>query len=312
MFGVSTSWRARLIENGGDLIRAMTGIGVEGVELEYRLSPATFSQAVAACRKRELPIRSIHAVVPADPRKEKVYDTQLYSLTAGDEGERREAVDEVAATIRLAASLEVPVIVLHCGKVPMPRVTGQLHLLHDAGKIGTDEAMRITNVLKIERLARRGNSFERLLTSLDEIAATADRHGVQVGIENRYHMTEYPNFEELAIIFNRFAGGPLRYWHDTGHAQVQENLGVSPHEAYLREFGHLLAGVHIHDVAGYTDHYAPPMGDREGVDFAMVARYLKPSTIKILELRDTVTDREAAAGVAWMKETFGAGVAQGS
>jgi len=184
----------------------------------------------------------------------------------------------------------------------MEKVTLSLQKKYDDDLLHSDDGQRYINGLKILRLGSRGATFGQLLKSLEELNETAEKARVLVGIENRYYMREYPNFEELAVIFRSMAGSMIRYWHDTGHAQAQENLGITPHEAYLKEFSDVMIGVHLHDVDGYTDHMAPPAKGRGSVDFDMVGRYLKPETLRILELKTAVTEEQAEGAISWLGE----------
>ena len=72
----------------------------------------------------------------------------------------------------------------------------------------------------------------------------------------------------------------IGYWHDTGHAQRQANLGYTPHEAWLRQLGNRLVGFHLHDCLGLRDHLIPGRGR---VDFAMVVSYLRADTVPACE-----------------------------
>lgn len=300
MLGVSTSWKSRAITDGERLIEAVTSLGVTAVELDFRLSAETLRSAVTACEKSGVTILSVHAVCPAPADKSMANYAEAFQICATDEDTRGRAVADVKKTIDLCVQLGAQAVVLHCGAVPMEKVTLELQRRYDQGTINTSESARLVNEYKIMRLRSRGAGFDALLKSLDEICEAALSQGARVGLENRYYFHEYPNFEELAIIFETFGGWPLGYWHDTGHAQAQENLGYIPHETYLKEFGDMMIGAHIHDVDGYTDHLQTPCGGKGGVDFAMLKKYLKPDTIKILELRGEVTEKQAKDSVEWL------------
>jgi sugar phosphate isomerase/epimerase len=119
-----------------------------------------------------------------------------------------------------------------------------------------------------------------------------------VGIENRYDFRECPDYEEMGVIFEKFGGGRIRYWHDAGHAKVQENLGIVGTKELLDAYGKLLVGVHLHDVNGYSDHHVPGMGE---VDFDLLKKYLKKDTIKILEIHPRETEKDLMDGVDFLK-----------
>jgi hypothetical protein len=56
----------------------------------------------------------------------------------------------------------------------------------------------------------------------------------------------------------------------------------------------------LHDVLnGYNDHNAPGCGT---VDFDMVKSYLKPETIRVMELNQKVNSADAKQGIAFLKD----------
>jgi sugar phosphate isomerase/epimerase len=61
---------------------------------------------------------------------------------------------------------------------------------------------------------------------------------------------------------------------------MSEFFGLCRHEEWLERYGGKLIGVHLHDMIGARDHRRIGTGN---IDFKMVARYLKPGTIKVLE-----------------------------
>jgi sugar phosphate isomerase/epimerase len=300
MLGVSTCWRSRSLADGDRIIRDMAQIGAKAVELDYRLSPAMLDSALKAMDELGIKPLSMHAVCPALANKKSRDHAEAFMLCSPDEDERREAVRDVAVCLRTASELGIRAVPLHCGIILMERLTFALQRMYDDGTILSQEGRRAVSQFAARRMKERGVTFDQLLKSLEEINEEADRFDVFVGVENRYYMEELPDFEELCVIFDRMKGSRMRYWHDTGHAQVQENLGFTPHEAYLAEFSDLLIGVHLHDARGYSDHSAPPMNADDGVDFGMVKKYLKPDTIRIMELKDSVSAQDATAGLSWL------------
>lgn len=279
----------------------MAQIGAKAVELDYRLSPAMLSAALKTMGELGIKPLSMHAVCPAPVGKKSRNHAEVFMICSPDEAERRSAVREVADCLSAASELGIRAVALHCGIIMMERLSFTLQRMYDDGSIHTQEGRRVVGEFKRKRMEERGAAFSQLLKSLEEINGYAERLNVLVGVENRYYMEELPNLDEFRIIFERMKGSSIRYWHDTGHAQVQENLGLIPHEDYLEEFSDFLIGIHLHDVKGYTDHLPPPTGAGDSVDFGMVKKYLKPDTIRILELKDSVSGESAAAGLSWLR-----------
>jgi sugar phosphate isomerase/epimerase len=62
-----------------------------------------------------------------------------------------------------------------------------------------------------------------------------------------------------------------------------------------------MAGIHLHDVRGLDDHLAPGQGE---VDFEEIKPFLRPSTIKILEVHSRVPREEVLKGIRLLTEIF--------
>lgn len=298
---VSTSWLSFSVTDGEEMLFRIADLGAETIEIDYRLSEATLRQLEIACAKRNVTPVSMHAVCPAPDDKPNPRGAERFSLADANEEKRQNGVRDVIETMRRASGMGIEKIVVHAGWVPMPSGSMELRKAFDDGLTGTVAGMELVNDLKIARLAARGTGFDQLLKSVDELAEGALRTGVTVGIENRYHLNEYPNYEELAIILLTFSDAPVGFWLDVGHAQAQDNLGVSPHIPYLTEFNDRIVGAHLHDVIGYRDHL-PPSNGSGSVDFKLVRSLLPTEATLVYELRDGVPDDEAARGYARLAE----------
>jgi sugar phosphate isomerase/epimerase len=123
------------------------------------------------------------------------------------------------------------------------------------------------------------------MLALEPLLIPAERLGVAIGIEIRNHLHEVPSPNEIARILETFHGAPIGYWHDVGHAEVQERVGLLNQQAVLDRFtkdvGEQLLGVHLHDVRGLEDHLPPGQGT---VDFTRLAPLLA-GCFKVLEVR---------------------------
>lgn len=280
----------------------MAALGAPGVEIDYRISAANLPSLLAALRRLGAAVLSVHAVCPAPEGKENTQVAEAWQLDGEDEEARRSAVRDVAATLRLAGSLGARAVVIHAGMVKMDRVIHELQKLYDLGALETPEGRRRVNELKIARHGRRGRGVSQLIRSLEELDPVAREAKVWIALENRYYLRETPTFEEMAVVFARMEGSMTRYWHDTGHARAQANLGITPFEAWLENFGRLAVGVHLHDVDGYTDHQAIPAGGKNGVDFGWVAGRLPEEALRIVELSDRVTDEAARLTIEWLRK----------
>ena len=120
-----------------------------------------------------------------------------------------------------------------------------------------------------------------------------------MGLENRFHYDELPTLNDYELIFTELDGAPLGYWHDTGHAHVNEQLTIVPAGNLLRNYVDKLIGVHLHDAIGLEDHLAPGTGE---IDFKPLKSCLKPGTLKVAELKPQMSEAEVLQGVRFIQE----------
>jgi sugar phosphate isomerase/epimerase len=202
-------------------------------------------------------------------------------------------------TLEWAEELEVKAVVLHMGKIPMQNSMATFMKLYDEKKIPTQEAQEFIQEQKKIRARKGQPHLEAAMHSLDRLAREAEKRGVLLGVENRYNIHDIPNLEEFKVVFKEFTGSPLRYWHDIGHATTQQNLGIENQEELLENFGGLLVGVHFHGCKGYHDHEAPGSGEE---DYALIKKFLKPDTIRVVETHHRATREELLRGLEFLKE----------
>ena len=122
---------------------------------------------------------------------------------------------------------------------------------------------------------------------------------MRLGLENR-PICQAPNFEDMGQVLTWFPDGTLGYWHDTGHAQVQEALGFTPQADWLRAYGHRLIGAHLHDEANLEVHLAPGEGD---VDWHGLAPLMPTNALRVIETNHSVSKESLRAGIEHLKLT---------
>ena len=135
--------------------------------------------------------------------------------------------------------------------------------------------------------------------TLRKILPEAESRGVKLGIENREALEEIPFESDFQFFFREFTSPAIVYWHDTGHAQIKENLGFIHHAMHLESLRDRLAGFHIHDVQfPGRDHCAPGSGT---IDFAALKPMVKPEHIKVFEFSPALTVEEVKAASLMLK-----------
>jgi sugar phosphate isomerase/epimerase len=154
-----------------------------------------------------------------------------------------------------------------------------------------------------KREAKKEDFVERVYDTLRKILPEAEARGLKLGVENREALEEIPLEPDFKFLFHEFTSPSLAYWHDTGHAQIKENLGFIHHALHLESLADRLAGFHIHDTQfPARDHCPPGTG---GVDFAALKPSVRPEHIKVFEFSPSLTVEQVKSGAAHVKRIWG-------
>jgi sugar phosphate isomerase/epimerase len=115
-------------------------------------------------------------------------------------------------------------------------------------------------------------------------------------------LEEIPFDSDFPALLEEFASPTVVYWHDFGHAQIKENLGIISHQMHLRSLQQRLGGVHIHDVEfPGRDHRPPGSGT---VDFAALRPLVSPEAIKVFEFSPRLSAGEVRGGVEHVRSLW--------
>jgi sugar phosphate isomerase/epimerase len=278
------------------LIDELMSTGVDGLELDYRIPPALLADMKPALRK--IPVFSVHNYFPVpDILLPSKGSGDAFLLSAVDEEERKLAVEYTKRSLRVSAEMNARNLVVHLGVVDCGSKGRELVSIYKEEGKGEryDQACQ---VLMNERAEKAGGFLDSLFSSLEEVIKEAERVGVSVCVENRYYPHQIPSYDEVDAILTRFEGAPVMYWHDVGHAVVQEQLGLCPHLDWLKRYGNRLAGIHFHDVIGLLDHLAPGKGD---VPFGEFRPYLNDEVTKIVEVHQGVKREDLLEGIGKLR-----------
>jgi len=295
MLGISTAWISAEIRSGRELLEHLKAIGLSALELEYRITEEIFKEIKPRLRKEGWQVLDLHNFCPlpgiVPPEKASADAFHFSSL---DREERELAIKYGIRTIQQACDLEAKAVVFHLGDIDMEPETGTFYRFQEEGKLHSEEYEKFKEAKLKERRQKRQPHLDAVLMSLDRLNREAEKRGVWIGVENRCHYHEIPNIEDIEIILREFRGGAIRYWHDVGHAYRLESLGILQPEELLKRFQDELIGLHLHDARGQDDHWAPGEGE---VDFASVAKYIRESTLCILEVHPKVSRESLQRGI---------------
>jgi sugar phosphate isomerase/epimerase len=287
---ISTSWNAYRFDDGEKLLFEISQLGFKAIELSFNLSSEMVDKIADLSHKLKISIESLHNYCPIPDglsRKQALPD--YYSLASLDKEERFLAVKYAKVSIDTASRLGAKVVVLHCGRVEIADYTRQLINFYNQGKNNSAEFLELKEKMLRERALEAEKFLAQTLISIEELNAYAKVKGVLLGIETRFYHREIPSINEIEVILDKFINSQVYYWHDTGHAQLMENLGLARHKDFLERYGGRLIGVHLHDIMGCQDHLAPLQGE---IDFTILKPYLKENTLKIIEAHHPATAEE--------------------
>lgn len=286
MFAISTMWNALKQQDGAALFDELNNLGFETLELSRHLTPDQVEQLKPYLRKN--PPSSIHnycPILPGTSQAEAEQDKVLLSSLSADE--RQEAVRRTLQTMELAVELEVPIVVLHLGEVD---TYDRSYLMRDLYNYGEREfeafEEKVTEATEW-RKRKESKHQDAVLRSLDELNEYALKMELCIAIENRPHYYQIPNFDEVGLFFEEFRGSPMRYWHDVGHAAVQEKLGVCWADKWLEQYAEHLIGINLHDLQNLEAYHPPGTGDMEWDE---LFEKLPSDVPKVLEIRPCETE----------------------
>jgi sugar phosphate isomerase/epimerase len=301
--GLSTSW------NGPGaspelLLEQHRSLGFRRLEAYAHFSSDALHALASAAARYDMQIASLHGPCPV-PVGANGFPIGIGDwLASTNPAESTRAVDAYKGTIDAAVEVGAKAIVVHLGNSGAS--SRQASLADTIGRYGrlSDEHLRARDAAWQEREAVKGPHLEVALRSITALGEHARGSGVRLGVECRDGYHEIPGLDEFEAVLLACQGLPVGYWHDAGHGAKLDYLGFVDHEEFLRRYADRLVGMHIHDTRTVRDHQAPGQGD---TNFRMLAGYLRPDTIRTLELHRTVTAAEISQALDLLEplEVFG-------
>ena len=281
MIAISTMWNALKQPDGAALIDELNDLGFGAVELSRHLTRDQIEQLKPYLhRTKPCSIHNFCPILPDHPQSDSESDP--IHLSSLDINERKQAVRWTMRTMEMASDLEIPIVVLHLGEVD---TYDRSYLMYDFYEYGEREFEAFSDKVSEAmdwRERKQAKHQDAVLFSLDELNELALRMDLYLAIENRPRYYQIPNFDEVEMLFDTFAGSNMRYWHDVGHAILQERIGLCWSNRWLEAYKDHLIGVNVHDLKDLEEHQPPSFGD---VDFDDVFADIPADVLKVLEVR---------------------------
>jgi sugar phosphate isomerase/epimerase len=277
-------------------------MGFEYAELSHGIRISLLPGIFEAVEAGEIKISTLHNFCPL-PMGVNHAAPNIFKFTSDDRRERENAYRHSLKTLETAERVGAQLVVLHMGAIEMKDYTDKLIDMVGEGQKDSPKYEKLCMEVMEKREAKKERFVELANEMLNRIKDEASARGLKLGIENREALEEIPLETDFMFFFRDFPGETVRYWHDTGHAQIKHNLGFIDHRMHLESMSKHLYGFHIHDVQfPGRDHCAPGTG---GIDFAALKPFVKPEHIKVFEMSPGLSAEEVSAGVAHLKSIWG-------
>lgn len=278
------------------MLREMADLGFEWAELSHGIRITQVPGILKAVEEGVIKVASCHNFCPL-PAGVQHAAPNLYLPSSADARERDQWLRHSKRTIDFAQQLKATKVVLHLGSVeffwfnPAGKVERYLDT-HQGADLSTDatyQKLRARSLAKL--MARMPAYWENTKAGLVQLLPYAEEKGVLLGFENREKFEELPldadHPDLIAVMAKPNACG---YWHDTGHAQIKQNMGLLNHREHLEKNAPHAIGFHLHDVSAEgRDHHAIGSGR---IDFDMVSSFWRPEHTLVIELSPRLTPEE--------------------
>jgi sugar phosphate isomerase/epimerase len=302
MFSFSSCWNSHRHTDGQAMLREIRDLGFEYAELSHGTRISLMPGILDAVAAGEIKISTLHNFCPL-PMGVNHSAPNLYQYSDERPRERELAHKHTIKTLDFAVRVKAPLVVLHVGSIDMKDYTDKLLEMLQAGGKDSPKFNKLREEAAEKREKKKKDFWARTIESLKKIVPEAESRGLRLGVENRQALEELPVESDYDFLFKEITSPSLTYWHDTGHAQIKENLGFINHRVHLESRRNQLAGFHIHDVQFPGKDHCPPGSGM--IDFAALAPLVKPNHIKVFEFSPSMTMEDAKRGVAFVKQAWG-------
>ena len=294
MLAISTMWNALNQPDGASLYDELKDLGFEVIALSRHLTLEQIQQLKPLFRDiGQVPpcvIQNYCPVLPGILQAEAKNDIIL--LSSLDNDERKEAIRRTVQTMELAVEMEVPTVMLRLGKVDTYDRSSLMTDLYDYGEREFEAFSKKVTEATEWRKRKESKHRDAVLRSLDELNEHALRMELCIAIENQPHYYQIPNFDEVELFFNEFYGSPMHYWHNVGHAVLQEKLGLCWSHEWIDAYSEHIIGTTLYDLQELDPYHPPGTGD---ITWNTLSAQLPSDAVTVIEIRhgDAEEVREA-------------------
>ena len=275
---LSTMWSFENHLTLPEILPVLDQLELSGIELNHNI----ISSDLMGVDLGKIPVRSLHEPCPADVSMSALSKTD-WQISAVDEQNRRQGVRMIMRSIDLAFQLGVKHIVVHPGNAGLSdHDEKKLRKLFENGKIQTQEYLDVKQKMIENRNEVINERFDSVKRSIKELLEYVNSKNIRLALENRYHFMDIPSPVEMGKLLELAGSDRLGMQFDIGHAQTLDQLGFYPFMEWIENHAKRIIGLHIHDVKGVDDHYAPGLGE---VNYELFSRFIPTDAQRTLEVR---------------------------
>lgn len=292
------------------MLREIAALGFQYAELSHGIRITLVPGVIKAVEEGVVKISSTHNFCPL-PTGVVQPAPNLFEPSATEHREHDQWVRHTRRSLDFAAQVKAKVLVCHLGSVgffwfnPGRAVRNYLRDHPEAGRDPANKDYPALLQKSLARLRKRMPRYwEQTKASVAGMLDYAKQKGIRLGFENREKFEELPiDADYAAFLAGLPADAPVGYWHDTGHADIKEGMGLLRHREHLQGLQDRIIGFHLHDVsAAGQDHQSIGSGH---IDFKMVSGFWRPEHLLTLEFGPRVTPDEVRASKARVEALIG-------
>lgn len=289
------------------MLTEMAALGFEYVELSHGIRITLVPGIMRAVEAGVVKVSSTHNFCPL-PTGVVQAAPNLFQPSVSEHREHDQWLRHTKRSIDFASQMKARVVVCHLGSVtffwfnPARDLRNYLRDHHGAGRTPDDTAYHALLKKCLAKLRKRMPPFvAQVKASISEVLEHAKLKGVKLGFENREKFEELPLDADYPAFLSDFpAEAPVGYWHDTGHADIKEGMGLLQHRSHLESLAPRTIGWHLHDVDAHG-HDHQPIGAGH-INFKMVSEFWRPEHLLTLEFGPRLTVEEVVASKARVEE----------
>lgn len=275
------------------MLAEIAGLGFEWVELSHGIKITLIPGILKAVEAGVIKVTSCHNFCPLPPGVSHAAPN-FFQPSSTDPRERDQWLRQSKRTVDFAAQVKAKTVVLHLGSVgffwfnPATKLAAyrESHAGADLAKEAAYQRLLAKSLARIKH--RMPPYWVNTKAGLAQLLPYAEKKGVVLGFENREAFDELPlDADHPGLVAALGKPGACGYWHDTGHAQIKQAMGLINHREHLEKNAENTIGFHLHDVSAEgRDHQPIATGE---VDFEMVSSFWRPEHTLVLEFSPRLT-----------------------